>query len=190
MQVRFQLWYLYLVPLLVLPFIPAIIIFSLSSGCNDSKVGKESESNNDHSKLFNEFVHETKQMAEKLDVKFEVETEDSESHAHWTKLIKESPNRGYKFGPGPRDLKGVILEFETGDRRKMDELTLKVHDQLSKLTGDRGGQPRPTSERLDEGHIAFFDFNYDFPDGPSGAISCDVQIGASTSRLLIHIAEG
>jgi hypothetical protein len=185
MHRRFRLWHLLLFSLPVIPLTLVLVVYLLG------RANTEKEDEIRHGKLFSSFATEMKEVAGKLS---SVKVGDRYIACTMTderpgsKTLEE-----FKQRVESKAIKGVIFEFETNDPNEIDQLTLKVEKALSVFAAEHDAQPRPTRESWPQGHIQSFEFAYDFPADPEargGTISGDVEVDGSSSKVIVHIAEG
>jgi hypothetical protein len=188
MYSRSRRWRHLLWALLLLPFVPAVLVFFWGRGG-----GAQEEKADKHSELFRQFHHQMKDLAANMDCTLEQEGPDSETYQEYKSRFSagDEPHLG---GTGSKDVKGVVFEFRTTDPGTIDEFALQIEKELSRYTADQGALPQPTRElwpgETGKHHMQSFEFSYKFPDRrPGGLISGDIEIGVGTSRVIIHIAE-
>jgi hypothetical protein len=169
MRIRFRLWYLLLLPLLAIPFTPALVVMLWGRPGTNAELKDESDES--RSPLFRSFRPTMNDVAARLDC-----------------TLDNDPS--VRSRSGTPMTKGVLLQFETTDRSEIDELALRVEKELSMLAGSYDAKLTPIREEWPNNHFGSFEFFYSFADGTSGKISGGVEVDGTTSRFAVQIAEG
>jgi hypothetical protein len=181
MPSRFRSWYYLLLPLLLVPFMPALIVFLVNHQRHE---GSEEPGQKPHSRFFETFKAQMKVVATKLGAGFDEGSSDTAASGNLQEQLDLSP--------GERSVQSVVLVFRSTDPARIDELALGIEKEISTCAGDEGAHMEPTSELWPQGHLGRFQFKYRFDDGTVGAIRGDVHIDVENSKsfVLVSIAEG
>ncbi len=174
MPSRVRSWYYLLLPLVLVPFIPALIIFL---GDRNRHEGSEEEPQKRHSRLFETFKAQMKVVATKLGAGFHESTSDAAASGDQEEQLERSP--------ADRSDQTVVLVFQPTDPALIDELTLGIEKEVSACAADEGAHLEPTSEHWPQAHVSDFQFNYRFDDGTIGYIKGVVD----KSRVYVSISE-